>query len=101
MSKTQPAVTNISVNAGTLARYDAHRTFIIGPNVGTALAQIRAVAATGEQLIKHKWQVLFQPEGDGEGAAFQPKAPFTVLTSDRAIIFYSQRAYPTIIQDLA
>lgn len=89
LALTSPA--NVCDNAGTLEQQDAARTFIIGPNVSTALfGKVWAVAATTKQIFALSWQVFFQPEDGGAEAAFQPEAPFEVLTSDGAIIFYSR-----------
>jgi hypothetical protein len=78
---------NVCVNAGASEKYDTARSVPLGPNVGKALAEIWAVAATTQQLLTLGWQVLFQPE-DG-GIAFSPQPPFMVRTSDGAIGFYS------------
>ncbi len=85
---------NVCVNAGTLARRDAARTFIIGPNIAlpNGFSEIQPVwGITAKKLLKLGWNVLLQPE-DGSIPA-PPNRPTALLTDEaggeKIIVFYA------------
>jgi hypothetical protein len=92
LALTSPA--NIGVNAGTLARQDAARTFVIGPNVSMSNFEIRAVGATTKQIFALGWQVLLQLEFGTH--ANHPSAGMALFTLDGDVIFFPPQGPPEI-----